>query len=425
MSQSRMRLVTVFPGQGSQFVGMGRAVIERYAEARRTFEEASDALGCDLLTLCLDGPSQELERTERAQPAIVVCSVAIYRALERRLELEPVCAAGHSLGEFSALVCAGAMTLSDALRLVEVRARLMQVAAPAQSAMAAVMGCPAEAVERACRQQAPVSGQVSVANYNSDDQTVISGVASAVAAVCEVLERGGAVTQRLKISVPCHSPLMRKAVPEFEHALRSLVLAKSRWPVLSNATLQPFGGGEQDRLWLAQQLSEPVRWRDLMQRLLAASPDALLEIGPRSVLRSLVASSAVTVPTFAFTGTEDIDALRSSLATAGKPGLELDPTMRTFFGRALAVAAATRNACFDDDAAVARMISNHRDMQQTHRQWLDAGAPAPTPSQLQHVAGLLRDILRAKRVPDQERRTRFDELFRLSGTGELFAAFEP
>jgi [acyl-carrier-protein] S-malonyltransferase len=425
MSDSKTRLVTVFPGQGSQFVGMGRAVIERDVAARRTFEEASDALGYDLATLCLEGPREMLEQTERAQPAVVACSVAIYRALERCLELEPVCAAGHSLGEFSALVCAGAMALSDAVRLVESRARLMRDAAPPESAMAAVVGCPAEAVERACALQAAVFGQVSVANYNSDDQTVISGVGAAVSAVCEVLERTGAVTQRLKISVPCHSPLMQAAVPEFEHALSSLVLAKPRWPVISNASLRPFDGGDSGRSWLSRQLSSPVRWRDVMQRLLLADPRAFLEIGPRSVLRDLVPKSGAAVPVFAFCGAESIDSLRLSLASAGSAGPALDPLARTFMGRALAVAAATRNACFDDDASVRHMLSRHRDMQQTYRRWLDSGSATPTLAQLQHIAGLLRDILRAKRLSEQERRTRFDELFRFSGTVALFAEFEP
>jgi [acyl-carrier-protein] S-malonyltransferase len=320
-------------------------------------------------------------------------------------------------------VCAGALALGDAIRLVALRARLMREAAPPRSAMAAVVGCSAHIVERACREHASLYGEVSVANYNSYDQTVITGAGAAVNAVCEFLERAGPVVHRLDISVPGHSPLLARAVPLFEQALSSIAITTPRWPVLANATLEPFVGGDPDRRWLATQLIQPVRWVELMERVVRAAPDAVVEVGPRPVLRDLFRRQAPDVPAFAFTGAEAVDL--ASLTLAEAQSAEVGSAARAFFGHALAAAAATRNECFDDPLQMETILARHGELRRMHRRWLDDGTPVPTAIQLRQVAALLREILRAKRVPEPERRIRFDDLFRLSATRALFSDFEP
>lgn len=285
-------LALLFPGQGSQFVGMGRALFESSAAAHAVFEEADAVLGFPLSRLCFEGPEEELQSTANTQPAILTHSVAALAALRAAApeRLEGVAfAAGHSLGEYSACVATGALTFSDAVRLVRRRGEFMQEAVPpGVGAMAAIIGLPAVEVEAACR-EASGDEVVSAANYNSPEQTVIAGHAGAVeraGAAC--LAKGAKRAIRLPVSAPFHSALMRPARERMRELLDATEIANAAFPVVTNVDAEPAWQGDLIRDALVRQIDSPVRWVESVRRLAAEGVDRALEIGPGNVLAGLV-----------------------------------------------------------------------------------------------------------------------------------------
>ncbi|MCA1582953.1 MAG: ACP S-malonyltransferase [Acidobacteria bacterium] len=287
-----MTLALLFPGQGSQFVGMGKALAEASEPARRVFEEADDALGFSLSRLCFEGPEEELRLTANTQPAILTHSIAALRELETASPQRvagTAFAAGHSLGEYSAHVAAGTLLFADALRLVRERGRFMQEAvAPGVGSMAAIVGLPPEEIEAACRESA--QGEVvAPANFNSPEQTVIAGHAAAVARACEACTaRGAKKAIPLVVSAPFHCGLMAPARARMEPLLRSVSMAQLRFPVVTNVDARPATAVSEIRDALERQIDGPVRWVDSVRRLAADGVDRVLEIGPGKVLTGLV-----------------------------------------------------------------------------------------------------------------------------------------
>ncbi len=286
-------LALLFPGQGSQFVGMGRALFESSAPARAVFEEADEVLGFALSRLCFEGPEEELQLTANTQPAILTHSIAALAEMRDRTpeRLEGTgFAAGHSLGEYSACVAAGVLTFPDAVRLVRRRGEFMQEAVPpGAGAMAAIIGLPAADVEAACREASGDDEVVSAANYNSPEQTVIAGHAGAVeraSAAC--LTKGAKRAIRLPVSAPFHSSLMRPARERMRDLLDATGLANAVFPVVTNVDAEPAWRGELLRDTLVRQVDSPVRWVESVRRLAAEGVDRALEIGPGNVLAGLV-----------------------------------------------------------------------------------------------------------------------------------------
>ncbi len=279
----------LFPGQASQFAGMGKELCDAYPVARDTFAEASDAAGLDLAALCFRGTEEELRLTENTQPCIFTVSVAAWRALERETGIAPLCAAGHSLGEYSALVAAGALSLFDAVRILRSRGRYMQDAVPVgKGAMAAVMGLSAEAVEAACR-AGSVRGVVEPANFNGAGQVVISGDADAVAAACEAAKAAGAKkAMLLPVSAPFHCPLMRPAAERLAPELRAAARGALRFPVVANVTAEAYPSDAPVADLLIRQVVSPVRWEECVKTMTAMGATAFLEVGPGKVLSGLV-----------------------------------------------------------------------------------------------------------------------------------------
>jgi [acyl-carrier-protein] S-malonyltransferase len=285
-------LALLFPGQGSQAVGMGRDVFESSPAARATFEAADRALGFALSKVCFEGPEDELRRTEIQQPAILTTSIALLRAIEERRPLTPSYVAGHSLGEYSALVAAGALAFEDAVVLVSRRGRFMQEAVAAgKGAMAAIMGVAPEAVDDACRSAAAETGAVvSSANYNSPQQTVIAGDAAAVErAIALTKERGAKRAVPLAVSAPFHCALMRPAAEKLAPELARVCFSDPRVPVITNVDAAPNASGARIPALLEQQVTAPVRFTQSVKRLAALGVTRVIEIGPGSVLTGLVA----------------------------------------------------------------------------------------------------------------------------------------
>jgi [acyl-carrier-protein] S-malonyltransferase len=288
MTQPSNSLAFVFPGQGSQAVGMLGELAAAHPEVQQTFAEASDGAGRDLWALASQGPDDELNRTENTQPALLAASVAVWRVWQARGGAQPARMAGHSLGEYSALVCAGALSLRDAAGLVAERGRLMQAAVPpGVGAMAAVLGGDDAQIAEVCAEVA--HGQVvAPANYNSPGQVVIAGDAAAVdRALARLAELGTKKAIKLAVSVPSHTMLMRDAADRLAERMLALDWQLPQVPVVQNADARVFASVDEICGALQRQLYLPVRWTGCVQALAAAGATRLAECGPGKVLTGL------------------------------------------------------------------------------------------------------------------------------------------
>jgi [acyl-carrier-protein] S-malonyltransferase len=298
---------------------MGRALMEAFPEARAVFDEADAALGFALSKLCFEGPKEELTLTANAQPAILTTSIAALRALQARVAIEPAAVAGHSLGEYSALVAAGALALADAVRLVHLRGQLMQEAvAPGVGAMAAVLGLGGDDVAAACAEAAGAE-VVSPANLNGGGQVVIAGHKAAVERACAAVKaRGAKRTIPLAVSAPFHCALMQPAADQLARALEQVPVAAPAVPVVTNVEAAPNQDPARVRELLARQVTAPVRWEESVNRLVAMGVGAAVELGEGVVLAGLVRRIAPALVVHPAGKPEEIAALVASGAVGGK-----------------------------------------------------------------------------------------------------------
>jgi [acyl-carrier-protein] S-malonyltransferase len=300
------KLALLFPGQGSQQVGMGKAIAESHPEARAVFQAADQVLGFSLSKLCFEGPADELKLTENTQPAILTTSIALYRVLESQ-GVEADFVAGHSLGEYSALVAAGGLRLEDAVVLVRKRGRYMQEAVPVgRGAMAAVLGLGLEDIKAVC--EAAASGEiVEPANLNGPGQIVIAGHAAAVSRAGEGAKaRGAKKVVPLPVSAPFHCELMKPAQERLTRDLAEVTFSDLRVPLISNVDAAPIHRGEEARDALARQVASPVRWEESVRGLLDRGVEQFVEVGPGKVLSGLVRKIDQTVRALSVEGPEGV-----------------------------------------------------------------------------------------------------------------------
>ncbi len=304
------KLAFLFPGQASQYPGMGRELAANHAAARSVFDEADKALGFSISDLCFNGSEDALKLTANTQPAILTASVATYRVLAEN-GVQPAFVAGHSLGEYSALVAAGGLDFADAVRLVRRRGEYMQTAVPeGVGAMAAILGLAPAQVAGICRQAA--DGQVvAPANLNSPDQTVISGHAEGVKRAVELASAGGAKRAvMLPVSAPFHSSLMQPAAQRLETDLRATAFHTLRIPLVNNADAEIITNGDEAREGLIRQVTLPVRWEESIRELIDQGVNTFVEVGPGRVLTGLLRQIDRSIHVF---NVEDEKSLRSTL----------------------------------------------------------------------------------------------------------------
>ncbi len=285
----KSKIAFVFPGQGSQAVGMGKDLFDNFAVAREVFEEADDALGFKLSEMCFAGSEADLQLTANTQPAILTISIAALRAMEAENFPAPDFVAGHSLGEYSALVAANAVSFTDAVRTVRKRGNYMQEAVPiGTGAMAAILGAPLETVEIACKEAA--EGEVcSPANINSPTQIVIAGNAAAVDRACEILkERGAKRAIKLNVSAPFHCDLMFPAQEKLAKDLQEINFRDLKFPLTENFSAEQNTSGERVRNALIEQVSKPVRWAQSIENLIIEEVNIFVEVGAGKVLSGLI-----------------------------------------------------------------------------------------------------------------------------------------
>ena len=283
-----MKIAFIFPGQGSQYVGMAKEFSEYFDESKEVFENASSVLGYDLLQLCIHGPVEKLNLTENTQPAILAASIAMLRPLERR-GLAATAAAGHSLGEYAAITAAGGFELRDAVALVQKRGRYMQEAVPAGAGlMAAILGMERQDVEKTCL-DASKNGIVAPANYNSPGQIVIAGEKKAVEKAMELARAAGAKKViPLSVSVPSHCIMMKQAGERLEQELIKVTISDLDYPIVNNADAKFIRNAAELRTSLIKQISSPLFWEDSIKNMVSDGYDTFIEIGPGKVLSGLV-----------------------------------------------------------------------------------------------------------------------------------------
>jgi [acyl-carrier-protein] S-malonyltransferase len=311
-----MSYAFVFPGQGSQSVGMLSDLSANFNQVKETFSEASDALNYDLWSLVSDGPAELLNQTEKTQPAMLAAGIAVFRSWQSVTELKPTYFAGHSLGEYTALVAANAIGFADAIKLVEMRGQFMQNAVPAgEGAMAAILGLTDDDVRSVCHEAAE-HGVVEAVNFNSPGQVVIAGSASAVNPAIEIAKSKGAKRALLlPVSVPSHCALMKPAAEQLAEALSQIEIMSPSTPVIHNASVTSEESSEAIKNLLAMQLHSPVRWVETVERLASFGVTTLVECGPGKVLTGLTKRIDKTLSGIAI---YDDTTIKSAIETLGE-----------------------------------------------------------------------------------------------------------
>ena len=310
------KFAMVFPGQGSQTVGMLAELAGDYPIVQETFKQASETLGYDLWQLVQEGPTEELNKTWQTQPALLTASVAVYRVWQQKYpELKPEVMAGHSLGEYSALVCAGVLDFQDAVKLVELRGKLMQQAVPeGTGAMYAIIGLDNEAIINACK-QAEQGEVVSAVNFNSPGQVVIAGAKAAVERAATLCKEAGAKRALpLAVSVPSHCALMKPAADQLSVSLESITLKAPAVSVLNNVDVKAETDADAIRNALVRQLYSPVRWTETVEKMSHSGLEVLVEIGPGKVLNGLTKRIVDSLQATSVNDVKSLDAVNELLA---------------------------------------------------------------------------------------------------------------
>ncbi|EPY11370.1 MULTISPECIES: ACP S-malonyltransferase [Paenibacillus] len=413
------RLAFLFPGQGSQFVGMGKQFYDNYKVAKDVFEEASDTLGLDFVKLCFDSASDELARTENTQPAILTMSVAAYKLYMELIGFQPAYAAGHSLGEFSALTCAGVITFADALQIVRQRGIFMQEAVAEEiGAMCAIIGMRQEIVEEECKKFSESDRIAVISNYNSPQQTVISGHRKAVNSVAKQLEDRGARVSFLRVSAPFHSPLMEPAACKLHQELLTYKYNQFDFPVISNVSGRPYRDDSEVIETLTAQMTSPVRWNESMQYLVQMGINHFVELGPQNILTKLLKDNEQIV-SLAFGKIQDVE-LAKKVFEIEMMSNTSNGEQKNLITKCLAAAVCTKNNNWDNEAYRSGVIESYKKIEQI-QQKIDLYDHFPTVEELKEAIYLLKTIFETKQVPLQEQQERFKEILEQTGTTSLFS----
>jgi [acyl-carrier-protein] S-malonyltransferase len=387
------KVALIFPGTGSQYVGMFKSLYERHAIVRETFGEAEDALKLDLATMCFETGFREQTSIAYAQTAIFVCSVAAYRVYMNEVGVKPSLMAGHSLGELSALTCAGVFRLQDAVKAVWFRGEAMEDAVPeGGGAIAAIKHLSAERVKEQCERLSSVEGTVSIACYNSSDQVVIAGYSEAVSKVSDALRELGGQAIAINSNVPFHTALMAPAADRLREKLMHVQMRDPTYPVISNVTALPYEQGASNVIErLSRQLTHPVRWDETVRYMQQDGISYAVELGPNTILKKLNRSTALNIRAYSWDEADDYKRI---------VGLrQLKPA---FIDNCLTIAVSTRNHNDNPEMYESGVAEPYRNILRIRQECEHSGQP-PSSLQMKDVIESLRSILLTKKVDQAER----------------------
>lgn len=413
-------IVLLFPGQGSQYAGMGKDLYNRYNIVRQVFEEASDSLNLDMKKLCFESNTNEMIKTENAQPAILTTSYAAFSVFMNEEGIQPAFMAGHSLGEITALTCAGSIKFSDAVKIVKQRGKFMQEAvAKGTGCMTAVYGLDAATIERECIRSSTNNQVVSISNYNSENQIVISGHAWAISAVEKRLRELGAVITRIKVSAPFHCSLMQPVVKRLRKELEKYEYSDINYPVISNVSAKPYGNCEAIIENLTRQIIRPVRWQETMEYIYNKGAALAVEMSPGTVLTNLLKKSKINIQSYSYIG--DCEVLKRILIKTKQTNrINNESTVLT---RCMAIAICTKNFNWNKDDYRRGVIEPYNKIQQLQDE-LEAKGERPSRTQMLEALEMLKSVFITKRTPVEEQLVRFHQIFEETGTKELFVDFK-
>ncbi len=398
------KITLLFPGVGSQYVGMGKSLYDNFPVFKETVDEAGDILKMDIPQLFFSPEKKaELNKLENAQVVLLTASIATYRVFMQEIGIHPHFCMGHSLGEYSALCAAGVIRFPDALKLVRDRALVVNDAAGRiDGTMMWVINLDVETLEEVCREASEKEGEIYISAYDSPTQASISGVTDVLMKTAKKLEEKGAIVYPLKLSGPFHCPLMKEAADKMQAILQQYNYKKPEYTVVANRNASPYKGAESVSDNLSLQLISPIRWRASIEYLLEHNVDLAFEMGPKNVLKFLMKKNTDAITTYTTDNMKDMETISNELFLKEEEYLKV-------IGRCLGAAVSTKNRCSDNNAYEEKVIKPYRDVETLYNKLVESGT-RPGKDHVKTAIRMLHAVLPVKEVPRDEQEYWFSKV---------------
>lgn len=413
------KMAILFPGQGCQFVGMGRMLYTQYQYIKEYYQEANDILGFDIKKLCFEGNDIELTKTENLQPAILLVSYAAYKFYEKEVDVEPSIMAGHSLGELTALTCSGVLSFENALKIVRKRGELMQEAMDNnEGAMAALIGVEKARIEQICSEISEEGKIVTISNYNSNNQLVISGYKDSVMKVSDILKDENIKVIMLKVSAPFHCELMKPVAEKLRIEIEKYPINEFKYQIVSNVSARSYEGKSSVIDNLVAQVVSPVKWSDTILFLQEKGIETAIELGPKSVLSKFVKDTSSKIETFFVKDERDVNFVKENIYKDEELRSDTNESKMKLISRCLAIAVCTKNLNINGEEYQEGVVKPYKKIKNMY-ETLENSNVFPTDEQMKESLLMLISVFKTKMTSEKEQKERFDQLKKETGMDEL------